>query len=60
MLFLLCSRLATARSESNAKLHISMREVQYRLRKTGRLHNTSYLDRSFGLDEFADDAEQSG
>ena len=54
------SPLAAARSERNAKLHIPVREIQDRLRKTGRLHNTPYLDSSFVFDQFADCSEECG
>lgn len=34
-----------------------MGQIQYRLRKAGRLHDTSHLDRTLALNELADRTE---
>ena len=53
------SSVAAARSEGRTELDIAMSEIQYRLRKTRRLHYTPDLDCALGLYEVAYAAEEA-
>ena len=52
------SPITPAAAERSAELHIPMCQIQHRLRKASRLHDTPDLDRTLLLDEFPDHAKQ--
>lgn len=54
------SSIATARAEIGAQFDVAVGEVEHGLGQAGGLHDTADLDRAFGLDQFANDAQECG